>query len=91
MNTYCFALIFYQILSTHSLRKYIKISLENLYVDMMGLKGLISALTQTKNAPEEDIKQVHKGAFCRHGIKLEKVGLRSMSLLAISRNSFNDA
>ena len=40
MNTYCFALIFYQILSTHSLRKYIKISLENLYVDIMGLKGL---------------------------------------------------
>ena len=35
MNTYCFALIFYQILSTHSLRKYIKISLENLYVDIM--------------------------------------------------------
>jgi len=29
MNTYCFALIFYQILSTHSLRKYIKISLDN--------------------------------------------------------------
>ena len=41
MNTYCFALIFYQILSTHSLRKYIKISLENLYVDIMGLKGLM--------------------------------------------------
>ena len=41
MNTYCFALIFYQILSTHSLRKYIKISLENLYVDIMGPKGLI--------------------------------------------------
>ena len=40
MNIYCFALIFYQILSTHSLRKYIKISLENLYVDIMGLKGL---------------------------------------------------
>ena len=40
MNTYCFALIFYQILSTHSLRKYIKISLENLYVDIMGLTGL---------------------------------------------------
>ena len=40
MNTYCFASIFYQILSTHSLRKYIKISLENLYVDIMGLKGL---------------------------------------------------
>ena len=40
MNTYYFALIFYQILSTHSLRKYIKISLENLYVDIMGLKGL---------------------------------------------------
>ena len=35
MNTYCFALIFYQIPSTHSLRKYIKISLENLYVDIM--------------------------------------------------------
>ena len=35
MNTYCLALIFYQILSTHSLRKYIKISLENLYVDIM--------------------------------------------------------
>ena len=62
MNTYWFALIFYQILSTHSLRKYKKISLENLYVDIMGLKGLISALTQTKNAPEEDIKQVHTGA-----------------------------
>ena len=91
MNTYCFALIFYQILSTHSLRKYIKISLENLYVDIMGLKGLIGALTQTKNAPEEDTKQVHKGAFCRHGMKLEKVGLRYMSLLAISRNSFSDA
>ena len=27
------ALIFYQILSTHSLRKYMGISLENLYVD----------------------------------------------------------
>ena len=40
MNTYCFALIFYQILSAHSLRKYIKISLENMYVDIMGLKGL---------------------------------------------------
>ena len=40
MNTCCFALIFYQILSTHSLRKYIEISLENLYVDIMGLKGL---------------------------------------------------
>ena len=75
MNTYCFVLIFYQILSTHSLRKYIKISLENLYVDIMGLKGLISALTQTKNAPEEDIKQVHKETFCRHSIELEKVGL----------------
>ena len=60
-------------------------------MDIMGLKGLISALTQRKNAPEEVIKQVHKGAFCRHGIKLEKVGLRSMSLLAISRNSFNGA
>ena len=35
MNTYCLALIFYQIPSTHSLRKYIKISLENLYVDIM--------------------------------------------------------
>ena len=44
MNTYCFALIFYQILSTHSLRKYIKISLENLYVDIMGLKGLKGVL-----------------------------------------------
>ena len=41
MNTYCFALIFYQILSTHSLRKCMKISLENLYVDILGLKGLI--------------------------------------------------
>ena len=40
MNTYSFALIFYQIVSTHSLRKYVKISLENLYVDIMGLKGL---------------------------------------------------
>ena len=40
MNTYCFALVFYQILSTHSLRKYIKISLENLYVDIMGLNRL---------------------------------------------------
>ena len=28
------ALIFYQILSTHSLRKYIEISWENLYVDI---------------------------------------------------------
>ena len=28
------ALIFYQILSTDSLRKYIEISLENLYVDI---------------------------------------------------------
>ena len=28
------ALIFCQILSTHSLRKYIEISLENLYVDI---------------------------------------------------------
>ena len=44
MNTYCFALIFYQILSTHSLRKYIKISLENLYVDIMGLKRLTISL-----------------------------------------------
>ena len=35
MNTYCFALIFYQIPSTHSLRKYIKIGLENLYVDIV--------------------------------------------------------
>ena len=35
MNAHCFALIFYQILSTHSLKKYIKISLENLYVDIM--------------------------------------------------------
>ena len=35
MNTYCFALIFYQIPSTHSLRKYIKIGLENLYVDVV--------------------------------------------------------
>ena len=60
-------------------------------MDIMGLKGLIGALTQTKNAPEEDTKQVHKGAFCRHGMKLEKVGLRYMSLLAISRNSFSDA
>ena len=34
MNTYCFSLIFYQILSTHSLRKYIEISLESLYVDI---------------------------------------------------------
>ena len=51
MNTYCFALIFYQILSTHSLRKYIKISLENLYVDIMGLTGLITTITKifTKN------------------------------------------
>ena len=47
MNTYCFALIFYQILSTHSLRKYIKISLENLYVDIMGLKGLTIPSTPT--------------------------------------------
>ena len=46
MNTYCFALIFYQILSTHSLRKYIKISLENLYVDM-GLKGLSGVLSDS--------------------------------------------
>ena len=35
MNTYCFALIFYQIPSTHSLRKHIKIGLENLYVDVV--------------------------------------------------------
>ena len=51
MNTYCFALIFYQILSTHSLRKYIKISLENLYVDIIGLTGLITTITKifTKN------------------------------------------
>ena len=48
MNTYCFALIFYQILSTHSLRKYIKISLENLYVDIMGLKGLKDILNVPK-------------------------------------------
>ena len=41
MNTLRFALIFYQILSTHSLRKYIKISVENLYVDIMGLKGIM--------------------------------------------------
>ena len=34
------ALIFYQILSTHSLRKYIEISLENLYVDIGANKGL---------------------------------------------------
>ena len=39
MITHCFALIFYQILSSHFLRKYIKISLENLYVDIMDLKG----------------------------------------------------
>ena len=32
------ALIFYQILSTHSLRKYIEISLENLYVDIGSLR-----------------------------------------------------
>ena len=48
MNTYCFALIFYQILSTHSLRKYIKISLENLYVDIMGLKGLSGVLSDSQ-------------------------------------------
>ena len=36
-------LIFYQILSTYSLRKCVKISLENLYMDI-GLKGLIKAL-----------------------------------------------
>ena len=47
MNTYCFALIFYQILSTHSVRKYIKISLENLYVDM-GLKGLSGVLSDSQ-------------------------------------------
>ena len=47
MNTYCFALIFYQILSTHSLRKYIEISLENLYVDM-GLKGLSGVLSDSQ-------------------------------------------
>ena len=34
------ALIFYQILSTHFLRKYIEISLENLYVDIGANKGL---------------------------------------------------
>ena len=51
MNTYYFALIFYQILSTHSLRKYIKISLENLYVDIMGLKGLKQGLGQLRNGP----------------------------------------
>ena len=35
--------LFYQILSTHSLRKCIEISLENLYVDI-GAYGLMSAL-----------------------------------------------
>ena len=34
----------------------------------------ISTFTQTKNAPEEDTKQVHKGAFCRHGKNLRKLG-----------------
>ena len=48
MNAYCFALIFYQILSTHSLRKYTKISLENLYVDIMGLKGLSGVLSDSQ-------------------------------------------
>ena len=48
MNSYCFALIFYQILSTHSLRKYTKISLENLYVDIMGLKGLSGVLSDSQ-------------------------------------------
>ena len=49
MNAYCFALIFYQILSTHSLRKYTKISSENLYVDiMMGLKGLSGVLSDSQ-------------------------------------------
>ena len=60
MNTYCFALIFYQIPSTHSLRKYIKMSLENLYVDIMRLTGLITTITEilqqtrknTKTLPE---------------------------------------
>ena len=48
MNAYCFALIFYQILSTHSLRKYTKISLENLYVDIMELKGLSGVLSDSQ-------------------------------------------
>ena len=48
MNAYCFALIFYQILSTHSLRKYTQISLENLYVDIMGLKGLSGVLSDSQ-------------------------------------------
>ena len=48
INAYCFALIFYQILSTHSSRKYTKISLENLYVDLMGLKGLSGVLSDSQ-------------------------------------------
>ena len=56
MNTYCFALIFYQILSTHSLRKYIKISLENLYVDIMGLTGLITTITKIFTTNKEKYK-----------------------------------
>ena len=56
MNTYCFALIFYQILSTHSLRKYIKISLENLYVDIMGLKGLITTITKVLQQTRKNTK-----------------------------------
>ena len=58
MNTYCFALIFYQILSTHSLRKYIKISLENLYVDIMGLKGLITTITKIFTTNKEKYKNL---------------------------------
>ena len=55
MNTYCFALIFYQILSTHSLRKHIKISSENLYVDIMGLKGL--TIHSTPTTPKCSLQQ----------------------------------
>ena len=58
MNTYCFALIFYQILSTHSLRKYIKISLENLYVDIMGLTGLITTITKIFTTNKEKYKNL---------------------------------
>ena len=42
------SLIFYQILSAHSLRKCIEISLENLYVYILGLKGLKELLRTYK-------------------------------------------
>ena len=70
MNTYCFALIFYQILSTHSLRKYIKISLENLYVDIMGLTGLITTITKIFTKNKEKYKNHPELSAPYQGLKL---------------------